>query len=162
VASCSRAFSGLTTKPSSIGLELLALRVGVEQAQGLLHDPSFPGDETKAPRRQIARCVVEAVHMERLAIDDHHLAVITDELGARSSDGDARLEHPELQIPQSLLASRVGMRDERADGDAAPDGGLEGLFERLQIEPKDDDVDGLLRLLDGVEKRLDTVMRAER
>ena len=43
-----------------------------------------------------------------------------------------------------LLAAAVGVRDQRADDDAARDGRLERLFELGPIEPEDDDVDRLL------------------
>ena len=46
------------------------------------------------------------------------------------------------------------MRDQGADVDAAPDGRFERLFDVLEVEPENDEVERLFRAVDGVQQGL--------
>ena len=97
--------------------------------------------------------------MQFFAVDDHQLGVVADQLVIGAADHDALVEHAQLELAQPLLAAGVGVRDERADRDAAFDRGFDGLLDRLQVEAENDEVERFLRALDGVERRLDAVSR---
>ena len=56
-------------------------------------------------------------------------------------------------------AAAIGVGDQRADDDATRHCSLQATRDLLQIEPKNQDVDRLLRLLDGGRHRRETGVR---
>jgi hypothetical protein len=103
------------------------------------------GHDAEAPALlDVELRVVEAEHVQRV-VDHHHLAVIPRQIVGGARDRDAGVEQPQLQLPQDLFAAAVGVRDQRADDDAARDRRFERLLELGAIEPEDDDVDRFLR-----------------
>jgi hypothetical protein len=97
--------------------------------------------------------------VQRLAVDDDHLRVVTDELIRGARDGDARLQHAELELAEALLPSRVGVGNDRPHRHAAFDRRLDRLFQRLEVEAEDEQVERLGGRLDGGDQRLDSVAR---
>jgi hypothetical protein len=74
-------------------------------------------------------------------VDDHHLRVIPRQIGGCPRHRDAAVQQPRLELPQVLLTAAIGVRDERADGDAAVHGRLQRLLELRPVEPEYDDID---------------------
>ena len=87
--------------------------------------------------------------MERLAIHDEQLAVVPHQIVGCPAHHDAGIEHPRFEDPQALLTARVGVRNQRPNRDSTLHRRVDGLFERPQIEAEDDEVDRLLRSLNG-------------
>ena len=77
------------------------------------------------------------------------------------ADRDAGVEQPQLELAQDLLAAAIGVRDQRADDDAARDRRLERFLELDAIEPENHDVDGLLRVADRLHQRRQAVVRLD-
>ena len=124
----------------------LTRAVGLEQRARLLHELGIVGDDAEAAALlDVEPGVVEAEHVQRV-VDDHHLAVIARQIVGGARDRDPGIEQPQLELAQDLFAAAVGVRDERADDDAARDRRLERLLELDAIEAEDDDVDRLLRV----------------
>ena len=114
VASCSRAFSGLTTKPSMRRLEVLAQR----RPHSNSRSASWTIRRSRAtmPRLRLLRssaCEVESVHVQLFTVDDHHLAVIARQVVGRARHGDAGIQHPQLELAQPLVAAGVGVGNQR-------------------------------------------------
>ena len=101
---------------------------------------------------------VESVDVEHPAVDDHHLAVVADQIVGSPGNRDARLEQLHLQLAQVLGAAAIGMRRQRAHVDAAGDGRLERARDLKPVEAKDEQVDRLRGLLDRVHDRCDSVV----
>ena len=85
--------------------------------------------------------------MELLPVDDHHLGVIAHQRIVGPADGDALVQHPLLELPQSFLAAGIRVRDEGANRHAARHGGLDGPFHVFQVEAENDEVERFLRSL---------------
>ena len=62
---------------------------------------------------------VVAVDVQHAPVDDHHLAVIANQVVRGARDGDAALEELHLELPQALRPAAVLVRRQRADVDAA-------------------------------------------
>ncbi len=102
---------------------------------------------------------IEAVDVQLLTVDDHHLAVITDEVARRAADRGARVQQPLLELAQSLLAASVGMGNQRPHRHPTANRSLDGFFQRLQVKAEDDDVDGFPGAFNRCHDRVDPVRR---
>ena len=155
-ASRSRAFSGLTTKRSHAGRVGLTRVVGLEQLERLLHQLRVLGDDAEAAALgDVEPGEVEAVDVQHAAVDDHHLAVIANEIVGGPGHGHPGRQQPQFELSQDLVAAGMGVGDEGANGDAAADGRFEGPGNLLAVEAKNENVDGLFCLLDGRDDRSD-------
>ena len=104
-------------------------------------------DDAEAPALgDVEAGEVEAVDMQDLVVDDHHLAVIADKVVGGARHGDTGLEQRQFQFAQALGAAAIGVRRQRAHAHAAGDRGRERVGNLEPIEAKDEDVDALLRL----------------
>ena len=98
---------------------------------------------------------VEAVDVKDPAVDDHHLAVVADQIVGGARHGDAGLEQVHLELAQDLGAAAIVMGGQRPHADAAGDGGLQRARDLQAIEPEDQDVDATFGLLDRGDDRGD-------
>ena len=148
IASCSRAFSGLTTKPSKSDSNSWRRTSALEQPKRLLNEALLADDDAEASALQIECRVVESVHVQLFTIHDQQLAVIAGQVVRRPRDGDTGIEHPQFQLAQTLVAAGVSVGDERTDRDAALHRRFNRLLHGFQVEPEDGNVQRGLRPLD--------------
>ena len=96
--------------------------------------------------------------MQRGAVDDQKLGVVTHQIVAGPADRHARREQAVLELPQPLLPSGVGVGNERAHGDASLDSRDQRLLDGLRVDPKDHHVDRLGGGLDGRYHRIESIL----
>ena len=117
---------------------------------GFLHELAILRDDAEAPALgDVEPGEVEAVHVEDALVDDHHLAVIADEIVGAAGHGHAGGQQPQFQLPQDLVAAAVSVRDDGAHVDPTLHRPFEGVRNLVPIVPEDEHVDGLFRLFDG-------------
>ena len=104
---------------------------------------------------------VERQQEQRPAIDDHHLAVVTNQVIRRAPHGYARLEKTRLHSAQLGFATPVGVSDQRTNGNALARGGFQGRLKLLPVHAEDQDVNALLGALDAGKKRRDAIVRLD-
>src|SRR5690348_6089175 len=97
--------------------------------------------------------------MELFAIDDHHLAVVADQIVGSTGDRNSAIQKAQLQLAQVLLASAIGKSDQRINCDATFYRVFQSLFDLHPVEAEDDDLDRALRPLNGFHQRLDSIPR---
>ncbi len=137
----------------------MAAGVGLEQLRRLLHEPAITRDHAEAAALvDVELRVVEAIDMQHRAVDEHHLPVISGQVVRGARDRDAALEQAQLELAEILLAASIGVRDERTNDDAAADRRVERLLDLHPVESKNDDVDRLAGLLDGLYDRLHAIV----
>jgi len=82
--------------------------------------------------------VVEAQHVERLAVHDQDLAVIADEVVARACHGHALVQHALFELAKPLVRPLVGVRNEGTYVHSSPHGCLNRFLDLLEVEPEND------------------------
>src|SRR4026208_1393706 len=90
-------------------------------------------------------------------VDDHELAVVARQIVGGAGDADAGAQQTHLELSKRLLASAVGMGDQRPYRRAAVARRGEGLLQIGEVEAENGDVDGFLRLTNGAYDRGDAV-----
>src|SRR5262245_30011225 len=100
---------------------------------------------------------VERQQVERPPVDDHHLAVITDQVLGRARNFHAALHQAALKLPDLFQPLLIGVSDEGVYADAADGGGDEFLLDLKAVEAVEYDLYALFRPSDSFEKRLDAV-----
>ena len=95
--------------------------------------------------------------MQDATVDDHHLAVIADQVVGGPRDGDALLEQVQFELAEALLTAFVRVRNQRNDFNAAFDR-PDGIFELVEIESENDNHEPPLCPLDGREQRRDALI----
>ncbi len=99
--------------------------------------------------------------MQLFLIDDHHFAVIPDQVFSRPAHGDALGEHPQFELPQPLVGPLVSVRNQGADVHAARHGRLNCLFDLLEVEAENDEVEGFSGAVDSLQQGVDAVFRQD-
>src|SRR5215475_10207445 len=100
---------------------------------------------------------VERQQVERPPVDDHHLAVITNQVLGRARDLHAALHQTAFQLLDLFQPLFIGVSDECMDADAANGGGYQFLLDLKAVEAVEYDLHALFRLSNSFEKRLDAV-----
>src|SRR5262249_14522253 len=96
------------------GLIWMALDVGVEEAAGFAHQIPVTRHHAKtAGTGNILVGKIEPQQVELAAVDDHHLAVVTDQIVSRTGYGYALGKEAHLELAQAIFAGAVGVGDER-------------------------------------------------
>src|SRR5207248_944813 len=124
--------------------------------------PLVLGDDPEtAALLDVERGEVEAVDVQDLAVDDHHLAVVADEIVGGARHGDPALQQLQFEFAEALGPASILMRGQRAHAYAANDSLFEIARDLHAIEPEDQDVDGLARASDCVDDRDDAGIRLD-
>ena len=143
---------------------VLAQRVGLEQLHRLAHDLRRRASTMPKLRLllDVELGVVEAVDVQDCAVHDHHLAVVARQVvggprhrGAAPRAAAARACAGSSRPPLLVCAISARTTTPRCDR------GVERLLDVGAIEAEDDDVDRLLRFVDGPDDRRDAVVRLD-
>ena len=142
-------------KAAAVGLPV---KVGIEKPDRLLNN--FGIRDHQAETAAVLNIHVNKVERQQeqgAPIDNHHLAVVTDEIVGGSAHRDSRLQEPHLQSAQLGFATAVGMSDESTNRNAPARSGLQSILEFFPVQAKYQDIDTLLGLLDRRQKGRDAV-----
>src|SRR5262249_3715105 len=132
--------------------------VAVKQTGSLSRQSPVLGDDGETPAvinvemRQVKRKKVQF-----LAINQHHLAVVADQVVGSPGDGDSRSQKPQFEFAQISFAAPVGIRDESAYRDTSLNCLLEGSLQIHPIETEDHDLYTLLCPLNSLDQRFHAV-----
>jgi hypothetical protein len=127
----------------------LTVEIGLEQLARFLYQlPIFRHDSEAAALAHVAAREVEAVYMENGVVDDHHLAVIPQQIVSRARHGHPTLEQLQLELAEVFLPAAIGVRRQRPDVDAAAHRGFQGARQFRAVEPENEDIDRFFCLLD--------------
>src|SRR5215475_6994195 len=136
----------------------LPVDVGLEQPDGLGDEVMLIGDHPEAAAVvDVEKREVERQKVERPPVDDHHLAVITNQVLGRAGDYHTAFSQAALQLPDLFQILFIGVSDEGVDADAAGGGGDQFLLDLEAVEAIENDLYALFRPFDPFEKRLDAV-----
>jgi hypothetical protein len=135
--------------------------VGLEQLERLLDQLALLGDDREAAAADVRGGVVKAEQVQRLAVHDHDLVVVAVQVVVGAAHGGTGLEQILLELAQFLLTAAIGVRDQRADHDAAGRGRRQCRGYVPPVEPEDADVQARLGLVDRAYQRRDAVVRLD-
>src|SRR6185312_4764363 len=140
--------------------ELLPARIAVEESNIFLDESGLGDDNTEGTAEvDIQVREVEAEEIEQLVVDDHHLAVVTDEVIGGACNGNALRQQPRFQAAKISFFALIGVRDERFHAHASLGGSHERFFDLGPVETEDQDANGLFRFAQCVEQGLDALVR---
>src|SRR5262249_1411942 len=114
-------------------------------------------DDAEASAADVDRGIVEAVDVQRVAVGDHHLRVVADELIGSAADDDAAFEHAQLDLAQAFLSTGVRVGNQRAYFDSTLHRRLDRLLDLFDVEGEDEDVDRFFRAFNRVQNGFDAV-----
>src|SRR5262249_2678837 len=143
-----------------LGLHPLGLPINVrfEQSHRLGDKTRLVGDHSEtAAVMDVQECEVERQQVERAPVNDHHLAVIADQVFGRTRDFDVTFDQTFLQLLDFFQALFVGISNQRVDADAASGGCDQLLLDLQPIQAVENDFDAFCRFLNSFEKRLNAV-----
>jgi hypothetical protein len=127
----------------------LALSVRLEQFFRLLHHPAVTGDDAEASAAiNIKVREVEAENAQLTMVDNHHLSVIPYQVTVGARDADTRRVQSHFELSQASLAASVCGGDESLNVYSTFGGVSQRGFHLPVVEPKNDNLDALLRLTD--------------
>jgi hypothetical protein len=92
-------------------------------------------------------------------IDDQHLAVVPNEIVIGARDCYAGRQQAHLERAQTFLASAVGIRNQGAYGDAAPDRLQQRVLNLRAIEAEDKDIHAFFSVVDSFREWDDAIAR---
>src|SRR5439155_9554181 len=119
----------------------LPIEVRCDKLRGFLDHASVLGHGAAAAALlDVERREAEPVDVEGPVVNDHHLAVVANEIVRGARDGDAPFEQLHLELPQCLCAAPVRVCGQGADADTAPHGGLELAGDVPAVEPEDEQI----------------------
>src|SRR5262249_43360991 len=101
------------------------------------------------------------VDVEDPAVDDHDLAVVTDQVVGCPRHGNTGLQKVHLELSEDFGAAAILMSCQGPNAHAARHGGLQGAGDLQAIEPENQDVDRLPGLLDRGDDRGDSGVRLD-
>jgi hypothetical protein len=102
---------------------------------------------------------VEGEYMELLAIDDHYLSVIAEQVVGCARDCDAFVKETHFETPQILFSTAIGGSNESLHGNAALHRIQQGFFNFGAVDTEDEDLNALPGASQCAHDRLDTVVR---
>src|SRR5262245_42829763 len=143
-----------------LGLDPVGLTVNVsfEQTHSLGDQIGLVGDHSEtAAMVDVQKCEVESQQVEHPPVNDHHFAVISNQVFGRARDVHAALHQAFFHLPDLFEVFSIGVGDQRMDIDAACGGGDQLLFDLQPIQAVENDLDPLSRASDSFEKRLNAV-----
>src|SRR5262245_4667938 len=136
----------------------LPVDVGLEQPDGLGDEIMLAGDHPEAAAVvDVEEREVERQQVELPPVDDHHLAVITNQILGRACDLHTALRQTAFHLSDLFQILFIGVCDESVDADAADGGGDQFLLDLKAVEAVEDDLHALFRPSDSLEKRLNAV-----
>src|SRR5262245_47307237 len=136
----------------------LPVDVSLEQPYGLGNEIMLFGDHPEATAVvDVEEREVERQQVELPPVDDHHLAVITNQVLGRARDLHTALRQTAFQLSDLFQTLFIGVSDECVDTDAAGGGGDQFMLDLKAVEAIEYDLYALFRPSDSFEKRLDAV-----
>src|SRR5215510_8270851 len=136
----------------------LPVDVGFEQPDGLGDEVMLVGDHPKAAAMvDVEEGEVKRQQVERPPVDDHHLAVITNQVLGRARNLHTALYQAAFQLSDLFQPFFIGVSDQGVDADAAGGGGDQLLLDLKAVEAIEYDLYALFRPSDSLEKRLNAV-----
>src|SRR6185312_15400856 len=103
----------------------------------------------------------EGEQVEFFLIDDHHLAVVADQIVGGAGDCNSAVQKAQLELSQVLLASAIRESNQRIDRYSTFYRVFESLFDLQPVEAENDDLDRDLRPLNGFHQWLDSISRLD-
>src|SRR5215470_8229594 len=133
-----------------LGLYLVSLTVDIslEQFHGFSDEIKLVGDYPEtAAMMDVEESEIERQQVEHPPVDEHHLAVITNQVFGRARDFHTALAQSALQLPDLFQIFFISVSDEGMDADAARGGRDQFMLYLQAVEAVEYDFYALFRLL---------------
>src|SRR5215471_16014016 len=131
-----------------LGLYLVSLAVDIslEQFHGFSDETRLVGDYPEtAAMMDVEEGEIERQQVKRPPVDEHHLAVITNQVLGRARDFHAALGQTALQLPDIFQVFFIGVSDEGMDADAARGGRDQFILDLEAVEAVEYELYALFR-----------------